>query len=52
MVNSLGLLKMQYGSKIIIGDTVVYVNKHFNEFQKKMIKWCFGFEVEDCNSEV
>ena len=52
MVTSLGELKIRYGSKIIIGDMVVYVNKHFNAFQKKMIKWCFGFEVKDCNGEV
>lgn len=27
----------------------VHVSKHFNWFQKKMIKWCFGFEVKDIN---
>lgn len=52
MATSLGDLKIRYGSKIIIGDMVVYVDKHFNVFQKKMIKWCFGFEVKDCNGEV
>lgn len=25
----------------------VNVNKKFNWFQKKMIKWCFGFEVKE-----
>lgn len=31
------------------GDTGVQVNvdKKFNWFQKKMIKWCFGFEVKE-----
>lgn len=27
----------------------VHVSKRFNWFQKKMLKWCFGFEVEDVN---
>lgn len=38
-------------SNIYIGDTphawVIGVDKKFNWFQKKMIKWCFGFEVEE-----
>ena len=25
----------------------VNINKKFNWFQKKMIKWCFGFEVKE-----
>lgn len=27
----------------------IHVSKRFNRFQKKMLKWCFGFEVEDVN---
>lgn len=27
------------------------VDKKFNRFQKKMIKWCFGFEVKENNNE-
>ena len=27
----------------------VGVDKKFNWFQKKMIKWCFGFEVKENN---
>ena len=38
-------------STICIGDGGVTcrigVNKKFNWFQKKMIKWCFGFEVKE-----
>ena len=37
-------------STIYIGkDTGVQigVDKKFNWFQKKMIKWCFGFEVKE-----
>lgn len=37
-------------STICIGkDTGVQigVDKKFNWFQKKMIKWCFGFEVKE-----
>ena len=31
------------------GDTgvQVHVDKKFNWFQKKMIKWCFGLEVKE-----
>lgn len=53
-----GRLKAGYGlelppqpkSTIIIGDKpgiAVGVNKKFNWFQKKMIKWCFGFIVKE-----
>ena len=41
--------KITDGSKVKIGNCTIYINKHFNWFQKKMIKWCFGFEVEDCS---
>lgn len=38
-------------STIYVGDTgytwAIGVNKKFNWFQKKMIKWCFGFEVKE-----
>ena len=39
-------------SNIIIGQQdgcsmVIGVDKKFNWFQKKMLKWCFGFEVEE-----
>lgn len=39
-------------STIRIGDDggptfEVGVDKKFNWFQKKMIKWCFGFELQD-----
>lgn len=43
--------KITNGSLIIIGgDNIqqslnIVVDKHFNWFQKKMIRWCFGFEV-------
>lgn len=43
--------KIENGSLIIIGDNPskieIKINKHFNWFQKKMIKWCFGFDVTD-----
>lgn len=41
-------------STIIIGRNPgieIGVNKKFNWFQKKMIKWCFGFEVEEYKDE-
>ena len=43
--------KITNGSLIIIGSDNaqrslnIIVDKHFNWFQKKMIRWCFGFEV-------
>ena len=43
--------KITNGSLIIIGSNNnqqslnIVVDKHFNRFQKKMIRWCFGFEV-------
>ena len=43
--------KIRNGSCIKIGERVgtltVYTDKHFNWFQKKMIKLCFGFNIED-----
>lgn len=44
--------KIENGSKISIskGDVKnfhIIVDRHFNWFQKKMIKWCFGFDVND-----
>lgn len=39
------------GAKLSIGDKPqrieIIVDQHFNWFQKKMFKWCFGFTVED-----
>lgn len=37
-------------STIYIGENPglsVEVDKKFNWFQKKMIKWCFGFDVKE-----
>ena len=44
--------KIKNSSKIIIGieegnSLTIVLDKHFTWFQKKMIKWCFGFEVHD-----
>lgn len=41
-----------YISTIYIGNHIgraieIGVDKKFNWLQKKMIKWCFGFEVKD-----
>ena len=41
-------------STIIIGGNPgwhIGVDKKFNWFQKKMIKWCFGFEVVEHKDE-
>ena len=49
--------KITNGSLIIIGSDNaqqslnIIVDKHFNWFQKKMIRWCFGFKVEDYSEE-
>jgi hypothetical protein len=29
----------------------ICVDKKFNWFQKKMIKWCFGFEVKENSND-
>jgi hypothetical protein len=49
-----GTIKMPepYITIIYIGNHTgraieVGVDKKFNWFQKKMIKWCFGFEVKE-----
>jgi hypothetical protein len=38
-------------STVYVGDHgytwAIGVDKKFNWFQKKMIKWCFGFEVQE-----
>lgn len=42
------------GSKISIGKNnkaTITVDQKFNWFQKKMLKLCFGFTVEDFNKE-
>lgn len=49
-----GIPKIKNGSLIKIGDLrtlSIYVDHHFNWFQKRMIKWCFGFTVEDYSEE-
>ena len=54
-VTPFGLPKIKKkGSWIRIGGVRalnIYVDHHFNWFQKKMIKWCFGFTVEDYSEE-
>jgi hypothetical protein len=51
---SQGTIKMPdpYISTIYIGNHVgraieIGIDKKFNWFQKKMIKWCFGFDVKE-----
>ena len=42
--------KIENGSQIVIGDDYkleIKMDNHFNWVQKKMIKWCFGFDVFD-----
>lgn len=46
--------KIKNGSMIIIGTNnafTIFVDHHFNWFQKRMIKWCFGFDVEDYSED-
>lgn len=48
--NVVGIPKIKNGSKIEFGidqKLTILVDHHFNWFQKKMIKWCFGFNVSD-----
>lgn len=49
-----GIPKIKNGSRIGIGRVRTLnfnVDHHFNWFQKRMIKWCFGFTVEDYGEE-
>ena len=49
-----GIPKIKNGSRIKIGKLHtlnINVDHHFNWFQKKMIKCCFGFTVEDYSEE-
>lgn len=49
-----GIPKIKNGSRIRIGRVRtlnIDVDHHFNWFQKRMIKWCFGFTVEDYSEE-
>lgn len=46
--------KIKNGSKLVIGNTRtlnVFTDHHFNWFQKKLIKWCFGFTVTDYSED-
>lgn len=46
--------KIKNGAKIRFGklrSVTILVDHHFNWFQKRMIKWCFGFTVEDYSEE-
>lgn len=48
-IGEIGIPKIKNGSKIEIGKDIgkitIMSDHRFNWFQKKMIKWCFGFEV-------
>lgn len=49
-----GILKIKRGSLIIIGkhrSITIATDHHFNWFQKKLIKWCFGFTVTDYSED-
>lgn len=51
---NVGIPKIKNGSKVSVGKlyTVTFnIDHHFNWFQKKMIKWCFGLTVEDYTEE-
>lgn len=53
-INSIEIPKNKNGSRIRIGGVRtlnIDVDHHFNWFQKRMIKWCFGFTVEDYSEE-
>lgn len=52
--NIVGIPKIKNGTKLEIGRNqtfTIFVDHHFNWFQKKMIKWCFGFNVSDYTDE-
>lgn len=45
-----GLRKKAISTITVGGENAMWhinVDKKFNWFQKKMLKWCFGFEVKE-----
>lgn len=51
---TINIPKIKNGAKIEIGTNqklTIPVDHHFNWFQKKMMKWCFGFNVSDYSEE-
>lgn len=52
---SVDIPKITNGSMIEIGepmgDVKLTVDQHLNWFQKKMMKWCFGFKESDYSEE-
>ena len=45
-----GLMKKATSTLVVGGEQAQWhidVDKKFNWFQKKMIKWCFGFDVKE-----
>ena len=53
--DGVGIMVIPKATTIIhIGKDIgchISVDKRFNRFQKKMINWCFGWEVEDVKDE-
>lgn len=50
----IGIPKIKRGSRIIIGKhhgITINIDHHFNWFQKRLIKWCFGFTVTDYSED-
>ena len=54
-IASTNIPKIKNGSEISFGKDrnkiTIYTDHQFNWFQKKIIKWCFGFEVSDYTEE-
>ncbi len=53
-VESINIPKIKNGSRIMIGKlrmVTIDVDHHFNWLQKKMLRFCFGFTVEDYTEE-
>ena len=50
-IEAIELPRIENGSTLTIGRDghafIMAVDQHFNWFQKKMIKWCFGVKVRD-----
>ena len=45
-------LGITYRSKMIIGNTTVYQEKHFNKLQKIMWRILLGIKIEDVNETI
>ena len=40
-----------YKAKLDLGNTIIYLTKHYNWFNRKMLKLVFGLNIENIKEE-